>query len=179
MAGRFLGTRAWQCAVAGALVVALGGTACGGGGGDDKLTVHEFEPVASSWLPSQILDLTVAEEHPSTPLQEGDEPYIDELGVFSLRRGELLQATLQVSHFADQDRIANGAFQRRLVAGVAGTTSPSLIRVGEQRVYLTSGGRQTVAVWFDSAYMLVASIREEYARPRALLRALTELEAGA
>jgi hypothetical protein len=170
--------RARRWPVIGALVVALLASACGSDGGESGLAVHEFDPVSTDWLPAQILDLTVGQEHPSTPLEEDDEPYIDQLGVFSLRRGDLLQATLQVSRFADEDRLADGGLRRQLAAAVGSTSSPPVARVGDQPVYLVSGGRQTVAVWFHGPYMLVTSIREEYARPRALVRALTELEVG-
>jgi hypothetical protein len=43
-------------------------------------------------------------------------------------------------------------------------------------VFLGSGSRQSVAVWFDGPTMLVLSAREDYDQSRALLRALVDME---
>lgn len=161
-----------------ATVVAAGLVLSGCGGDDDDgkdraLEFVEFQQISSNVLPPTVLDLTVTQEATETPLEAGQETYIEGLGFFSFRREDLLQATLQISSFSDDARPSEESFQRLIASQVSTGGTPSVVRLGEQHVYLTSTGRQTVAVWFDEdENMYVLSIREEYEQPRSLLRNL-------
>lgn len=174
-----LGARRTVRFTAGALALSLSLGACGGGDDDETKALEfvEFEEISASQLPALVLDLAVTPEDPNTPLEEGQETYIDRFGFFSFRRDDLLQATLQISHFGDEARIEDESFQRLVAAQVSTGGTPSIVRVGDRRVFITSTGRQTVGVWFDdNRNMFVLSVREEYEQPRGLLRALVDLE---
>ena len=69
------------------------------------------------------------------------------------------------------DRILNG-----LVPVTFDRGADTFVRVGDRAVYLTTGRRQSVAVWWDDSYLFVLSSREDYETPRALLRAALEIE---
>jgi len=79
-------------------------------GGDDTASVKvaDFDAIPADVLPATVLDLGVSKEEFSATLLSGQEPYIKALGMFGLRRGDLLQATVQVS----QSPVAGRAHRR-------------------------------------------------------------------
>lgn len=155
-----------------ALVVA----ACGDDGGE-SVTVADFEVIAPDRLPATVLDLGVAPEKFSATLLAGQEPYIEALGMFGLRKGDLLQATMQVSRFESPTTIRDALFRRSLAGQIGGTGQPAISRVGNETVYIMPSGRQTLAVWYGSEEMYVLTVRPEYPQPRRLLRAMVEATA--
>jgi hypothetical protein len=126
-------------------------------------------------FPTQFLDLSVQLEAVKA-LKSQKRAFVDGLAMFSLRRDELLQATLQVSRFSKEAKVTSGRFRNSVVAQI-GSTTPQALRMGEDTVFLTAGRRQSVAVWFKDRYLFILSTRDDYAQPRSLLR--TVLEAGA
>jgi hypothetical protein len=48
--------------------------------------------------------------------------------------------------------------------------------MGDHQVYLTTGRRQSVAVWWKGRHLFILSSREEFETPRSLLRAALEIE---
>ena len=166
---------AWMTAP---IAVALLTSACGGDdGAGSALKVAEFETVAADAMPATVLDLVVGPEDFSATLLASQEAYIDALGVFGMRRDDLLYATVQVSRFDDPDTIADPLFQRSLAGRLGDSGRPSVVRVGQQSVYLMPSGRQTLGVWFVDDEMFVLTVRPEYEQPRRLVRALVEATA--
>lgn len=147
------------------------------GGGDGKPNARAAAAVPKEALPPTILDLAVADENATKLMKGSGATYIDRIGLFSLRRDDLLQATLQVSHFSDEADWKEANFRRKVARQVleAGAELPTY-RMGDTTVHLAVGVRQTTAVWFDGPYMFVMAAREEYEQPRALLRELVKLE---
>jgi hypothetical protein len=100
---------------------------------------------------------------------------VDSVGLYSFREGDLLQATLQVSRFNSKADVRSAKFRQTLLSQIGGSL-PKRVTMGEDTVYLTSGTKQIIAVWFRGRNLLVLAVREDYAQPRALLRAALELQ---
>jgi hypothetical protein len=125
-------------------------------------------------VPPTVLGLNVKTENVSESVKQIDRLYVDEVGVYSLRKGKLLQATWQVSRFLDSAAYQKPSFRTTLVQGV-GLTAPRTVRLGDQTVYLTNGASQQLAVWFTGRYFCVLAIRQDYPTPKALLRNVLEV----
>lgn len=155
--------------IAGALVI---GAVLSGCGGDDAVSRAEgraIEPLDADALPRTLLGLEVGREDISEILDAAKRPYLEAAALYSLREGEELQATLQIGRFADDTDHDDEDFRETLLGTVGGGSIREL-RVGDGAVYLTTGDRQQVAVWFQGEHLLILSTREEYEKPRSLLR---------
>ncbi|HEY3241567.1 MAG TPA: hypothetical protein VGL92_18545, partial [Acidimicrobiia bacterium] len=103
------------------------------------------------------------------------------LGLWSLRTassesgGDLVQATLQVSRFAEGARSQESDFRQSVVNQI-GSARPRTFRLGKRTVYLTTGTKQSIAVWFQGRYLFVLASRSDYDEPRTLLRAALEIK---
>ena len=126
-------------------------------------------------VPGEINGLTVVKEDISATLKDVRRPYFDATVLYSLREAETLQATLQVGRYAEGTRYDDHDF-RRAFLGTIGGGAPKLLRMGEERVWLTSGDRQAIALWFRGRHVFILSSREEYEFPRTLLRAALEIK---
>ena len=126
-------------------------------------------------MPGTILDLTVGTEPLPRGIADVRHSLVSEVGLFSLRAGEQLAATLQVGRFENQDSGADPEVQAAVLEQV-GATRPVPAVVGETRTWLTVSTEQVLAVWFDRDYMFVLSVRPEFDRPRALIRAAAEID---
>jgi hypothetical protein len=151
------------------VVAALGAVApaCGSSSSDDA--VDEVRQLPADLLPSSVLGLSVRREDVKEALERGRRPYVDALGLYSFRRNELLQATLQVSRFTDGADVDKASFRLQLIDGL-GTSAVRQMRLGDDTVYLTTGQRQNVAVWFRGPYLFVLTVRQDFTQPRSLLR---------
>ena len=149
--------------------------ACGGNAAVERAEAREIAALDADRLPSELLGLQVKREDIAEVLDSTKRPYLDEAGLYSLREGETLQATLQVGHFADGVDHTLPEYREKLLTTVGGGSIREL-RLGDRQVYLTTGDRQQVALWFEGAYLMVLSTREEYETPRSLLRAALELQ---
>jgi hypothetical protein len=152
-----------------AVLTALAATACG----DGTVEASRVRQLKTS-IPDRVLDLTVKNESISS-VQATKRPFVDGVALYSLRRDELLQATLQVSRFTGDAKPESARF-RGSVTNQIGSTVPRAFRVGGNTVYLTTGRRQNIAVWFRSRYLFILSTRDEYGQPRRLLRQLLAVE---
>lgn len=163
--------------VAGLLALAFLGTGCGEGqsAAAEATAAKDIEQLPEDLLPSEILGLAVAREDMTETLEGAQLSYVNEVGLYSLRRDDLLQATVQVSRFNDNADAESSRFRRALLSQLGGTV-PKQVNVGEETVYLTTGTKQTIAVWFRDRTMVVLAIREDYDRPRTLLREALDLE---
>lgn len=154
------------------LILLLG--ACEGGR-EKAAEVREaqIEPVTIE-LPDQILGLKVTEEDVSSSLEAlKGRTYLESLGLFSMREGDLLRATLQVGRFNSLARARSKEF-RREIAGLAG--APEELRLGTAEVSQISGNQQTSYIWFESNGFFVLTVHRDFPFGRTLLRKLIEMD---
>ncbi len=149
--------------------------ACGDNPAVTRAEARSVEPLDADALPSELLGLQVKREDIAEVLDGTKRPYLDEAGLYSLREGDTLQATLQIGRFAEGVDFTSQDFRDKLLTTVGGGSIREL-RLGDRQVYLTIGDRQQVALWFEGRHLLVLSTREEYDTPRSLLRAALELQ---
>jgi hypothetical protein len=95
--------------------------------------------------------------------------------MYSFRKDNLLEATMQVSQFLDGADWTSEKFRNTLIAGVGGVAATT-VRVGSQTVHLTAANQQRIAVWFKGPYVFIVATREDFGQPRALVRKLVELD---
>ncbi|HUP87543.1 MAG TPA: hypothetical protein VM143_17960 [Acidimicrobiales bacterium] len=139
-----------------------------------KLGATKVKPFDASIVPGELLGLTVTAEEIGGA-KEVKDPFVEGVGLYSLRSGELLQGTLQVSRFSKDADSEKSRFRRAVVQQI-GSTIPKAYRMGRRTVYLTAGKRQSIAVWFEGRYFFVLSTRDEFDQPRALLREALEIK---
>jgi hypothetical protein len=101
--------------------------------------------------------------------------YVRSTGLYSLREGKQLQATLQISQFNDKADLSDPTFRLAIVNQI-GSTQPQPFRMGSHTVYLTTAKRQAVAVFFERRSFAVLSTLDTYEQGRALLRELLEMK---
>jgi hypothetical protein len=172
---RPLSWRAAPAGVAGTLLLALL-TGCGDTGDDVDLrgvAGKAISPVAMP-LPPAVLGLKVAKEDVSEPIKELDKTYVEALSMYSFRRDELLQATLQISRITAKGDTGTARF-RSAVVNQLGDSTPQEVRLGDTTVYVTSGTEQRLAVWFRDHYFFVLASRNDFEQPRSLLRSVLDL----
>ena len=156
-----------------ALGIALPAASCGGDG--SRNDAAPITPTSADLLPSTILGLKVKRENVKSRVAGVKRSYVESAGLYSLRDGKELQATLQVSTFNDKADIRSRAFRQAIVDQI-GSTQPRAFRMGNQTVYLTASKRQAVAVFFKQHSFAVLSTLDTYDQGRALLRALLEID---
>lgn len=154
----------------------LGATACGA---DDAATKaaesRVIVPLEASPVPPTLNGLKVAEEDVAESIESAKRPYLEAATLYSLREGDALQATLQVGRFAPEVKYKDSDFRLALVNRI-GNGSASEFRMGDDKVWLSSGDRQSIAAWFDKGYLFILSTREEYLGSRSLLREALGIE---
>lgn len=134
----------------------------------------KIRPLRAGVLPDEVLGLKVAPEDMSAQLKAVARSYAETVGMYSLRKDDLLQATLQITKFNDKARWQSAAFRTQVISQVGGSV-PQPVKVGPDTVYLTRGTKQSLAVWFRGPYLFVLATREEYLQPRALLREMLKV----
>jgi len=134
----------------------------------------EISTISSTRLPDQVLGLNVTSEDVSDQLATEDRAFVNEVSLFGLREKDLLKATLQISRFNADAKLDKAAFRNRILRDI-GKTVPQAVRLGTKTVHVTTGNRQTIAVWFQGDEMMILSVRSDYDQPRTLLRKLVEL----
>ena len=100
--------------------------------------------------------------------------YLQASSLYSLRRGDVVQATLQISRFEPKAPFDQDKFRRAFLVQLSGTP-PLEYRLGGQTVYQTAALRQRLAVWFKGQQVFVLSTRDEFDHPRDLIRAALAL----
>ena len=163
--------------------VVLLASACGPSDASEaKGTAGEaVESLELASLPAEIMGLAVQKEDVAGTVAKVDSTFIEGLGLYSLRTassgvgGDLVQATLQVSRFNDDADLSSPEF-RQTVVNQIGSVRPREFRLGTRTVYLTTGTKQSIAVWFAGRYLFVLASRSDYEEPRTLLRRALELK---
>jgi len=135
---------------------------------------ESISKISDGVVPSEIEGLAVASEDTAI-VNHQKRPFVDAVGLYSLRKGDLLQATLQISRFTKESNADTRKFRDSVVAQIGATTPRTFVMSG-RTVYLTTGRRQSVAVWWRGHYLFILSTREEYETPRTLLRSALEIK---
>lgn len=163
----------WAAATLVLLVLATGG--CGQPDILGRGTVgKDIKPLSSDLLPSEILGLTVQAEDISGTIASEQQTYVEATTLYSLRSDELLQATLQVSRFNNEADPKSSTFRRSLLTQIGGSR-PRPVRLGKDTVYLTTGTKQQLAIWFRGEHLLILATREDFSMPKSLLRRVLEV----
>ncbi len=162
--------------VAALAAAALAGSACGGNA-DATQGRHgdDVDQLGDDLVPTDMMGLEVTKEDMSETISHTERTYLDAVGLYAVREGDLVKATLQVSRFNDEADYDDGGFRRALVNQIGGT-NPRLVRLGDDQVFLTTGTKQQLFVWFEDEHMFVLAIRDDFERPRGLLRAALEVK---
>ncbi|MEW6471611.1 MAG: hypothetical protein AB1679_05030 [Actinomycetota bacterium] len=126
-------------------------------------------------LPADLLGLKLAPENVTEDLAKVPAAFIDALSLYSLRKNDLVMATLQVSRFNDGADVDEDKF-RQTVVNQIGSTAPRTVRLGGETVYLTTGTKQSIGVWFKGRHLFVLATRADYDEPRTLLRKALEIQ---
>lgn len=186
MTGRGLGTPRATAAVV-ALAMAMTAGACGGNGKGDQAGIAAKDiKVIEVDVPPALLGLPVAKEDVLATVNQisggpEDKPgegrtYVEGNAFYSVREPDgLLEATIQVTRFTKDAPVKSGRFKRQVVQQIGGST-PQVIKVGDQSVYLTAGAKQKLFAFFKERHLFVLSVRETYPQPRNLLRKALEIE---
>lgn len=165
-------TRVRLCALALAFAFLAG--ACGGGGaGDEGRDGEKVAALAGTFIPAEVLGLNVTTENTKDYVDAVNRSYMDEFGLYAFRKGDLLQATLQVIKFTEDANYEDPKFRGQLVTQI-GSSKAQPFRMDETEIQLTTGTKQQIGIWFKDRYMFVMSIRDEYLQPRTLLRTVLE-----
>jgi len=161
-------------AVVAVLLAALTATACGGGAkASSKPSRGKLHYVGADLLPSEVLGLNVHDEHTTidTKVTKQNRSYVDAIGLLSFRRGDLLQATLQISRLTNAAARHPDRFRSTVLQGVLGSArEPTPFRIENHKVYLTSGDQQSIALWFQGKSLYLLTVRSDFKQPRTLLR---------
>lgn len=161
-------------AVVALATTALGVTACGGdavAGTAGK----EIEQLPADLVPAELLGLPVVQEDMSATVASVEDAFVEAVGLYAMRRDDLLQATLQVSRFRKDAPVEEAKFRSSLVNQIGGRRVQRF-RMGDETIYRTTGRKQTISMWYHGDYLFVLSARETFEAPRALLREALEIE---
>jgi hypothetical protein len=159
-----------------ALAAGLGLGGCGGSEAK-RVSPGAIKTLELPGAPADLLGLRLQREDVSATTQRVNLAFVDSVALYSLRNDkDLVQATLQVSHFAEGARTEEASF-RSAVVNQIGSAAPREFRLGDRTVYLTTGTKQSIAVWFDGDHLFVLASRADYDTPRTLLRKALELKA--
>lgn len=159
-------------------LVAVAAVACGGQRGRDVVGVVTGAGEVQErkvTIPSQVLGLNVQAEDISKQLKSTRRPYLDNVGLFSLREKDLVRATFQISRFNDLARPDDPTFRNSII-GLLGSSKPQKVQVGGDVVYVTTGNEQSIFVWFREKGFFVLTCHQQYEFPRTLLRRMLQLE---
>lgn len=127
------------------------------------------------WVPASLQGLHVQRENVTATLaQDKRSLWVDEVSLYSLRRGKELQGTLEVARFRTSAPWRSADFQASL-AGQLGTSTPVVARLGGRRVFITTTRGLALATWFRNGWMLILGVRTSYATPKDLIRDALEM----
>jgi hypothetical protein len=126
-------------------------------------------------MPSEILGLKVAPEDITGGLSRTKRPYVEGIGMYSMRQNDLLIATFQITRTKDPGPGNEARFRTSIISQV-GSSQPRKAMMGDHPVYLTTGTDQRIAFWFRDRYLFVLAVRSAFPERRALLRQMVEVK---
>ena len=160
--------------LAGSLVVcavAAAGVSCGGKSAALGTSGAKLQPIDATIVPSELKGLSIKVEDIKDTLSTAQRAYLSAVSLYSFHTSDnVLQATLQVSRFAKEAKYKKPSF-RAAVVNQIGSTVPKPFRIGADSVFITTGKRQNISVWFRGDYLFVLAVRDDFDEPRGLLRA--------
>ena len=143
--------------------------ACGTSAPKGETSVKELP---KDTLTGTYLGLTIHREDVRDKLKEQQaNAYIAGVGLYSLRDGDRLEATLQVSQLSSAARPKDKKFQEQVANQIGGTKVQAFV-MGDHAVYRSSQRKQSLTSWFDGRYFMILAVRDSYPTPRSLLREL-------
>lgn len=151
------------------LVVVLVAASCGGSSHRVGTAGRQIRTIDRHVVPADLNGLAIGQEDVSGALAGVGRSYVDAVGLYGLRAGDTLEATLQVAELSGGARYSRASFRDAVVSRI-GSTAPKPFRIGRDTVYLTTGKKQNVSIWFRGRYFFVLSVRDDYDQPRTLLR---------
>ncbi len=157
-----------MCALVALTLAACGSATAGGVPG------KEIKQIPASAVPSTLGELEVHAEDIKNVVAQAQNSYASAMSLYSMRKNNLVVATLEVTRLIDRFDYRSDK-QRALLADKVGGAKSEAHRVGPAVVYLTSGLRQRISIWFRGRYLFVLATREDYDQPRTLLRNVLEL----
>ena len=137
-------------------------------------TTNHVEALDAAFVPATLLGYALEPEK-TEGLGDVTRSHVEAVRLFSLRDGDQLVATLQVGRFVAGVEWNTRSFQRGVLNQI-GASAPNPIRLGEDTVFVTAGVKQRLAVWFRDGYLFVLGTRDEFTRPRSLLREALEVK---
>lgn len=155
-----------------AISLAVASVACGNDT-PDGVAGKDVKPIAAS-MPATILGLEVHQEDVSTSLAETKNTYASQASLYSLRDENLVVATLQATTLTDAFEHEKAREREALAVKIGGGRAQQF-RVGSETVFLTQGQRQRIALWFRGRNLFVLSVRQDFERPRSLIREALEI----
>lgn len=136
-------------------------------------TTDKVSSLDATFMPDSLLGYDL-EPEATADLDTVSRSYIDAVRLYSLRDGDQLIATVQVGRFVEGAKWSSRSFQRSVLNQI-GASTPNAIRLGDDTVFVTAGVKQRLAVWFRDGYLFVLGTRDEFDRPRSLLRESLEV----
>jgi hypothetical protein len=123
-------------------------------------------------VPASLLGLRVAREDIAASLAKVHGPqYLHDIRLYSLRDGDLLQATLEIGPFNSGWPVDSPQFQAQIVGQIGGTVQARRVRFGATPVYVTTARGLVMGIWFRGGSMFVLAIRDTYDKPKTLIDA--------
>jgi len=168
-----MSSRLRRVAALGAVLGVLASGAACGTEDSSGVAAKNIKTLPADLVKGPVLNLAVTTEDVAEDVAgSGDEnSYIAAVGLYALRDGEKLEATLQVSKFTDKARPKEASFQNQVATQIGGQKAQRS-RMGDHDVFRSSGRKQSIASWFTGNYYFILSVRDAYATPRTLLRTL-------
>lgn len=160
--------RSRTAVVAVALSATLAGTTgCGG----PELTGTAGKDIAvlpASTVPARFGELTVNPEDVAKALEQAKHSYVDAVGFYSLRKGKVVQGTLQIARFGPSARLGSEQFRNEIIQQ-SSPGSPTAVNVGSAIISQSNGTKSTVSVWFSQERLVVLTVLSTYLGGRGLL----------
>src|SRR2546423_12156049 len=107
-----------------------------------------------------MLGLPAAPEDGGGTIRPARRSQVEATGMFSMRAGDLLEATLQVSRLRDEARFRTAKFQAQVVSEI-GSSLPHRTRLGGMDGYLTTRAPQRGAVWVKGRCFFIPSLPDD------------------
>jgi hypothetical protein len=134
----------------------------------------KIEALPTKTVPTSLLGLRLRAETTKEAIAPLRGTYVAATSLYSMRLGDVVQATLQITRMIDEAEYRSSSFRATMVNRV-GTSPPRPVRLGRDTVYITSGTKQHIAMWFRGRDFFVLNVREDFRRPRDLIRRALEI----
>lgn len=128
----------------------------------------QIKVLPASTIPPKLAGLTVKQEKVNKALEKAKHSYVNAVGFYSLRKGKVVQGTLQISQFGPEARLGDEGFRTQIVQE-ASPGAPEDVNVGGKIIQQSAGTKSTVSVWFSQGRMVILTVLKTYTGARGLL----------